>query len=55
VHLLPDGEPGEVAVAAATDIRTVAGLLPTQLVVTTPEDLAALPGEALTPRIRLRD
>jgi hypothetical protein len=55
VHLVPDGEPGEVAVAAATDIRTVAGLLPTQLVVTTSEDLAAIPGRALTPRIRLRD
>jgi len=55
VHLVPAGEPGEVAVAAATDIRTVAGLLPTQLVVTTPDDLAAIPGQALTPRIRLRD
>ena len=55
VHLVPAGEPGEVAVAAATDIRAVAGLLPTQLVVTTPEDLGQLPGQALTPRIRLRD
>ena len=55
VHLVPDGEPGEVAVAAATDIRSVAGLLPTQIVVATPEDLSALPGQVLTPRIRLRD
>lgn len=55
VHLLPAGEPGETAVAAATDIRSVAGLLPTQLVVSTPEGLAALPGRPLTPRIRVRD
>lgn len=55
VHLAPAGDAGEVAVAAATDIRSVAGLLPTQLVVSTPDDLAALPGRPLTPRIRLRD
>jgi hypothetical protein len=54
VHLVPDGDPGEVAVAAATDIRSVAGLLPTQLVVASAEDLAALPGEQLSPRILLR-
>jgi phenylacetate-CoA ligase len=54
VHLVADGEPGDVAVAAATDIRSVAGLLPTQLILTTSEDLASLPGTPLTPRILLR-
>jgi len=54
VHLVPLGDPGEAAVGAATDIRSVAGLLPTQLVVATIPDLADLPGEALTPRMLLR-
>lgn len=54
VHLVPAGDPGEVAVAAATDIRSVAGLLPTQLVVATPEDLGAMSGEQLSPRILRR-
>jgi hypothetical protein len=55
VHLVPIGDVGEAAVGAATDIRSVAGLLPTQLVVATAADLADLPGDALTPRILLRD
>lgn len=55
VHLVPEGEPGEAAVGAATDIRTVAGLLPTQLVATTAEDLAELSGTALTRRSLRRD
>jgi hypothetical protein len=54
VHLVPLGDPGEAAVAAATDIRSVAGLLPTQLVVASAAELAGLPGEALTPRMLLR-
>lgn len=54
VHLVPIGDAGEAAVGAATDIRTVAGLLPTQLVVATIPDLADLPGDALTPRMLLR-
>jgi hypothetical protein len=54
VHLVPIGDPGEAAVGAATDIRTVAGLLPTQLVVSTIPDLGGLPGDALTPRLLLR-
>ena len=54
VHLVPVGDPGEAAVGAATDIRTVAGLLPTQLVVATIPELADLPGDALTPRMLLR-
>jgi hypothetical protein len=55
VHLVPTGDGGEAAVGAATDIRSVAGLLPTQLVVATAADLADLPGDALTPRILVRD
>ena len=54
VHLVPAGDAGEAAVGAAGDIRNVAGLLPTQLISTTAEDLAALPGDPLTPRILLR-
>ena len=54
VHLVPNGDPGDVAVAAATDIRDVAGLLPTQLVVATPEDLAAISGDQLSQRILRR-
>lgn len=54
VHLVPQGDPGEVAVAAATDIRAVAGLLPTQLVIATADDIAGLPGEPLTAHILVR-
>jgi phenylacetate-coenzyme A ligase PaaK-like adenylate-forming protein len=54
VYLVPAGDPGEAAVAAATDIRTVAGLLPTQLVVSTAEDLSAMNGEQLSPRMLRR-
>lgn len=54
VHLVPIGDAGEAAVGAAADIRSVAGLLPTQLVVATVPDLADLPGEPITPRILLR-
>jgi phenylacetate-coenzyme A ligase PaaK-like adenylate-forming protein len=54
VHLVPAGDAGDAAVGAATDIRAVAGLLPTQLVAATAEDVAALSGEPLTPRVVLR-
>src|SRR5207302_4437026 len=48
VHFVPSGDPAEAAVGAASDIREVAGLLPTQLVAATPEDLVALSGDRLT-------
>ena len=54
VHLVTSGDPGEVAVAAAADIRAVAGRLPTQLVTTDAESLAELTGTALTRRVLLR-
>ena len=57
VHLAPAGsveEPGEVAVGAAADIRSLAGMLPSQLVVGDAEDLAAIDATALTPRVLLR-
>ena len=54
VHLVATGDPGEAAVGAATDIREVAGLLPTQLVAASAQDIAALTGERLTPHIIVR-
>src|SRR3954454_2293247 len=57
VHLAPAGsveEPGEVAVGAAADIRSLAGMLPSQLVVGDAEDLASIDATALTPRVLLR-
>src|SRR4051812_23864737 len=60
VHLRPNVDDlAPAAVGAAKDIRSVAGMLPTQIVVTTDEDLAALDGtvrdgDVLTRRIRLR-
>jgi hypothetical protein len=54
VHFVPSGDPGEAAVGAATDIREVAGLLPTQLVAASAQDLAALAGDRLTPHILVR-
>jgi hypothetical protein len=55
VHLVPTGDDaGEAAVGAAADIRAVAGLLPTQLVVADADDLTALDGTALTRRLLLR-
>jgi phenylacetate-CoA ligase len=53
VHFSTDADPGEVAAGAAADIRALAGLLPTQMVVG--EDLAgSISGDALTPRILVR-
>lgn len=54
VHFVPSGDPGEAAVGVATDIREVAGLLPTQLVAASAQEIAALPGDRLTPRILIR-
>ena len=57
VHLAPRAsveEAGEVAVGAAADIRSLAGMLPSQLVVADAEEIAALDGTALTPRVLLR-
>ncbi|HEU5034273.1 MAG TPA: hypothetical protein VFT62_05880 [Mycobacteriales bacterium] len=54
VHVVPTGDPGEAAVGAAGDVRTLGGLLPTQFVATTAAELAAVTGEPLTPRILRR-
>jgi hypothetical protein len=55
VHLVPAGEDaGEAAVGAAADIRAVAGMLPTQLVVANADDLGGLQGTPLTRRMLLR-
>src|SRR5581483_8412992 len=44
VHLAPTGDPGEAVVGAAADIRTLAGVLPSQLVVGEPDEVAGLAG-----------
>ena len=57
VHLAPAAsveEPGEVAVGAAADIRSLAGMLPSQLVVTDAADLASIDATTLTTRVLLR-
>lgn len=56
VHVTPgpDTDPAEVAVAAASDIKSVAGMLPSQLVVTDADQLAAVPGRAVTNRLLRR-
>jgi hypothetical protein len=54
VHLAPTGDPGQAAVAAAADVRSVAGLLPTQIVAGDRASFTAITGEALTRRILLR-
>jgi phenylacetate-coenzyme A ligase PaaK-like adenylate-forming protein len=53
VHVATQGDPGEVAAGAAGDVRSLAGVLPTQMVVG--EHLPdAVSGDSLTPRIVLR-
>jgi hypothetical protein len=53
VHVATAADPGQVAAGAAGDVRSLAGVLPTQMVVG--EELpAAVSGEALTPRIVVR-
>ena len=55
VHLVPDADDaGEAAVGAAADIRAVAGMLPTQLVVADADELDRLKGTPLTRRVLLR-
>ena len=55
VHLVPSGdEAGQAAVGAAADIRAVAGMLPTQLVVAEADELDGLAGAPLTRRMLLR-
>jgi hypothetical protein len=57
VHIVPADETddgGESVVGAAADIRAVAGMLPSQLVIAAGDDLAALDGVALTRRVLLR-
>ena len=55
VHLVPGAEDaGEAAVGAAADIRAVAGMLPTQLVVADADELDGLTGTPLTRRMLLR-
>jgi hypothetical protein len=54
VHLTTSADAGEVAVAAAADMRALAGWLPTQLVAATPDEIAALDGQPLTRRILVR-
>ena len=53
VHVATEGDPGQVAAGAAGDVRSLAGVLPTQMIVgeKLPE---AVSGEALTPRIVVR-
>jgi phenylacetate-coenzyme A ligase PaaK-like adenylate-forming protein len=53
VHLAPAGDPAEVAVGAAADIRALAGILPTQIV-SGDDGLSGITGEPLTPRILRR-
>lgn len=53
-HIVPTGDPGEASVAAAADVRSLAGLLPTQIVAATADEVAALDGTPLTRRILLR-
>ena len=54
VHIASQGDAGEVAVAAAADIRAVSGRLPTQLVATTADELRGISGDALGPRLLIR-
>jgi phenylacetate-CoA ligase len=53
VHLATDADAGQVAAGAAGDVRSLAGVLPTQMIVG--DELPdAVSGEALTPRIVVR-
>jgi hypothetical protein len=52
VRLVPEGhDTAGILIGVASDIRALAGTLPTQLVVSDPYALAALPGHRYTPRI----
>lgn len=54
VHLVPHADNDEAVVGAAADIRASAGMLPSQLVLSTPDDLAAIGGEHVTARVLAR-
>jgi phenylacetate-coenzyme A ligase PaaK-like adenylate-forming protein len=53
VHVTPDADENEVAAGVIADIRAAAGVAPAQVVMATEEELEALPGEPLTPRVLL--
>lgn len=53
LHLADAGEDARSVIAAATDIRAVAGVLPTQIVAGHPEELRMLPGTPVSSRILL--
>jgi phenylacetate-CoA ligase len=54
VHLAARDDPGEAAVGAAADIRANAGMLPSQLVVATADEVAGISGTAITTRVLAR-
>jgi hypothetical protein len=55
VHVVPGdaADPAEVAVAVARDVRSAAGVLPAQVVISTPDELPD-DGWAITPRVLSR-
>jgi hypothetical protein len=53
-HFAPGGDPTDVAVGAATDVRAAAGLLPSQFVATEDGALPAIDGDRLSRRIIIR-
>jgi phenylacetate-coenzyme A ligase PaaK-like adenylate-forming protein len=53
-HVLPNGDPGDVAVGAAEDVLAAAGVLPEQFVVAEDGTLPAIDGDRLSARIVLR-
>ena len=52
VHIVAEGDPSDVAVAVARDIRSAAGLLPTQVVVNEPGELPD--GDRISRRVHQR-
>jgi hypothetical protein len=55
VHLASTDDEAQLIVAAATDLRAVAGVLPTQLVVAERSDLYELGGTPLSARLLVRE
>lgn len=51
LHLADRGDDARAVIAAATDIRAVAGALPTQIIATDPDAIRQLPGTPLSNRI----
>jgi hypothetical protein len=56
VLIAPSGDETDAAVGVYRDVRAVAGLAPSQVVVVTPEELAARrpPEDSVTPRVVVR-